>query len=353
MRWIVAVALAVGVSVPLAVVPTHVRVLSARATPWQLSVAGGIVTVTGRTKNATTCHLTLSSPYVEVTWSHAARSCTSGRFSALVTFGPNTSTKRRNVQLELVARHASSVATGKFYVSLAPRVLLVTTTSTPVAPTRTTTVAGTTTTTPVAAVPPFGGGGGSPAPTTTTTSAVPPTTTTTTTGIAPAFNVTSVWIEGQNGGVADAPETVEMIELTGTFYDVSGLTITDNAGDSCPAGGPAPYSGGGAGCANGGIVLSAGASPPGSQLTSLTVSATGVPSETFTWRQFAPVVTAVADPTDSSETIFTVSGPFATIGDGWVSIGLNGENGACGPTTPNPDGASPPSPRRASPPRAT
>ena len=90
---------------PLAV-PT---VLSARATPSALGPSGGQVAVTGTVRHAASCQLELlSRQSFPVVYSHnPTTACRSGRYSALVTIGANTSRVKRTVAFALVARNGT------------------------------------------------------------------------------------------------------------------------------------------------------------------------------------------------------------------------------------------------------
>jgi hypothetical protein len=94
-------------------------VLSARAVPWVLPASGGFVNVTGRVKNASSCQLELLSSYaIPVGYSRSSTPCGGGNFSAQVTFGANLASVGRTVELALVARSATSMSSGRFYVHL-------------------------------------------------------------------------------------------------------------------------------------------------------------------------------------------------------------------------------------------
>ncbi len=94
-------------------------VLSARAVPWVLPASGGTVTVTGRVKNASSCQLELLSSYaIPVVYSRLSTPCGGGNFSTPVTFGANLASIGRTVRLALVARSATSMSSGRFYVHL-------------------------------------------------------------------------------------------------------------------------------------------------------------------------------------------------------------------------------------------
>jgi Peptidase A4 family len=96
-------------------------VLSATATPAKLPAPGGVVTVAARVENATTCQLQLlSTQSFPVVYSHNARSCSNGTFSANVTIGPNNSNVLRTIAFSLAASEGSDHADDPFYVSLAP-----------------------------------------------------------------------------------------------------------------------------------------------------------------------------------------------------------------------------------------
>jgi hypothetical protein len=107
----------------------HALVLSAAASPPQLPAGGGTVEVTGRVENASSCQLELLSGLAgAVVFSHAARSCTTGTFSARVTIGPNASSAPQTIAFALEASNAISEFTGKFYIAVAgaePEVLAV------------------------------------------------------------------------------------------------------------------------------------------------------------------------------------------------------------------------------------
>ncbi|HTW08431.1 MAG TPA: G1 family glutamic endopeptidase [Acidimicrobiales bacterium] len=96
-------------------------VLSVRAVPWVLPASGGFVTVTGRVKDATSCRLELLSSYaIPVAYPAKSEPCGGGNFSALVSFGANLASVGRTVKLALVARSATSMSSGRFYVHLEP-----------------------------------------------------------------------------------------------------------------------------------------------------------------------------------------------------------------------------------------
>ncbi|HTT89541.1 MAG TPA: G1 family glutamic endopeptidase [Acidimicrobiales bacterium] len=96
-------------------------VLSVDAAPWVLPASGGIVTVTGHVKDATSCQLeVLLSFAIPVVYSHGSTTCSGGNFSAPVTFGANLASVGRTVVLALLARSATSMSSGRFYVHLEP-----------------------------------------------------------------------------------------------------------------------------------------------------------------------------------------------------------------------------------------
>jgi len=97
------------------------RVLSVRAVPSVLPASGGFVTVTGRVKDASSCQLELLSSYaIRVAYPAKSAPCGGGHFSALVSFGANLASVGRTVKLALVARSATSMSRGRFYVHLEP-----------------------------------------------------------------------------------------------------------------------------------------------------------------------------------------------------------------------------------------
>ena len=97
-----------------------VVVLSVRAAPSQLPAAGATVTVTGKVGHASSCQLELlSSQSLPVVYSHDAKNCSGGNYSAHVTIGPNSSTRPHTVAFALVARSGTSAFAGRFYVRLA------------------------------------------------------------------------------------------------------------------------------------------------------------------------------------------------------------------------------------------
>jgi hypothetical protein len=100
--------------------PRVAVVLSAHATPANLSSTGGVVEVAATVENATQCQLQLmSSQSFPVVYSHNPRNCANGDFSAYVTVGPNNSVVQRTIAFDLVAGNANSSSTGRFYVLLA------------------------------------------------------------------------------------------------------------------------------------------------------------------------------------------------------------------------------------------
>ncbi len=134
-------------------------VLSVGAAPDNLPAGGGTVAIGGKVGHAVECRLQLlSKQSFPVVYSHNARTCSNGDYSAHITIGPNTTTVQRTIAFSLVASGKVTVSSGKFYVLLAAAH----------APVTTTTVPPTTTTLPPTT---------KPSPTTTTT--VPPVTTTT------------------------------------------------------------------------------------------------------------------------------------------------------------------------------
>ena len=95
-------------------------VLSAGATPGNLSAGGGVVAVAATVENATTCQLQLlSKQSFAVVFSHNSRSCSDGKFSAQVTVGPNSTQVQRSVAFGLVAKNGASSSVGRFFVLLA------------------------------------------------------------------------------------------------------------------------------------------------------------------------------------------------------------------------------------------
>ena len=100
--------------------PRVAVVLTAGATPANLSAGGGDVAVAATVENATECQLQLiSSQSFSVVYSHNPRSCSDGVFSAQVTIGPNNSPVQRTIAFNLVASNAKSSSAGRFYVLLA------------------------------------------------------------------------------------------------------------------------------------------------------------------------------------------------------------------------------------------
>jgi hypothetical protein len=99
----------------------HSLIESVSTAPRLVSARGGTVTVTGKIEHATSCQLELlSRQSVPVVYSHSAKSCASGSYSARVTIGANPSPVSRVVAFALVARNQSSSFTGPFYVELGP-----------------------------------------------------------------------------------------------------------------------------------------------------------------------------------------------------------------------------------------
>ena len=93
----------------------HPVVLSARATPSSLGANGGVVTVTGRVRGASTCSVAvLRDDHIKVSLPKQA-SCAKGTYSEHVRFGPNNAASAVDVRLGLVAGRARGV----FYVSVA------------------------------------------------------------------------------------------------------------------------------------------------------------------------------------------------------------------------------------------
>jgi len=94
-------------------------VLSVQVVPWVLPASGGFVTATGRVKDAGSCQLELLSSYaIPVAYPAKSTPCGGGKFSALVSFGANLASVGRTVKLALVARSATSMSRGRFYVHL-------------------------------------------------------------------------------------------------------------------------------------------------------------------------------------------------------------------------------------------
>ncbi len=102
--------------------PAPAAVVSLNATPASLSATGGIVSVVAKVQNASLCQLRLlSTQAFAVVYSHNARACTSGAFSALVTIGPNNTSVQRTVAFALVVFDNATNATDstdRFYVLL-------------------------------------------------------------------------------------------------------------------------------------------------------------------------------------------------------------------------------------------
>jgi Peptidase A4 family len=93
-------------------------ILSVDVTPAKLSAGGGVVAIAAKVENASTCQLQLlSKQSFPVVFSHNARACTSGAFSAMVTIGPNPTTVQRLIAFALLATGASH-ANDPLYVSL-------------------------------------------------------------------------------------------------------------------------------------------------------------------------------------------------------------------------------------------
>jgi hypothetical protein len=102
--------------------PAPAAVVSLSATPPSLSANGGIVSVVAKVQNASMCQLRLlSAQAFAVVYSHNARACTSGAYSAQVTIGPNNTSVQRTVAFALVAFDNATNATDsadRFYVLL-------------------------------------------------------------------------------------------------------------------------------------------------------------------------------------------------------------------------------------------
>ena len=111
-------------------------VLKAQAAPAELPASGASFTITGVVAHAASCQLELlSRQSFAVVYSHNAKSCRGGAYSARVTVGPNTTGVPRTVAFALVARNAAFASTSRLYVVLAPASKPATT---PVPPTTTT-----------------------------------------------------------------------------------------------------------------------------------------------------------------------------------------------------------------------
>jgi hypothetical protein len=94
-------------------------VTQVNASSSELGPRGGVVTVSGTVAHATTCQLQLlSAQSFPVVYSHNARSCTGGTFSAQVTIGPNPSAVTRTVAFALVASNGSASTKSDFRVML-------------------------------------------------------------------------------------------------------------------------------------------------------------------------------------------------------------------------------------------
>jgi hypothetical protein len=98
-------------------------VLSVHAAPGALPLGGGQVHVTGTVRSASFCQLRLlSRQSFPVVYSHnPTTACDHGIFSAHVTIGVNPSPVQRTVAFALVARNGPFSFTGRFYISVAPR----------------------------------------------------------------------------------------------------------------------------------------------------------------------------------------------------------------------------------------
>jgi hypothetical protein len=108
-----------GFSVVVAVAAPPV-VLSVSGAPSVLPPGGGQVTLTGTVEHATTCQLELlSSQSFPVVYSHDAKGCDAGSYSASVVIGANPSPIIRTVSFALLARNGTSSSTRRFYVTLA------------------------------------------------------------------------------------------------------------------------------------------------------------------------------------------------------------------------------------------
>jgi hypothetical protein len=100
--------------------PAPPAVLSAGAAPGELPAPGGTITVAGRVEHATSCRLQiLSSQSFAVVYSHNAKSCASGSYSAHISVGPNPTAVPRTIAFALVASNGTSSSTDRFYVLLA------------------------------------------------------------------------------------------------------------------------------------------------------------------------------------------------------------------------------------------
>jgi len=250
-------------------------VAQAGAATKTVSASGGSVRFAATVRDAKTCGWS-SSPKI-AGFAKTAR-CKTGTVARLARFTANTSTATKSYAVTLIVR-GKTTTVDHWKVNQA-RETPPTTTTVPdtgtLAPTTTTTAPQTTTTT--------------------TTTSTTTTTTTTTTTPTPYFNVTSLVTEEYANAYG-----YQMVDLYGTFQNLSSLTLTDNAGDSCSAG----YSASGADCE---IPISAGASPTSTQLTSVTVSSPGLPSKSFSWPHLTPTVTATSNGIDS--TTFSIGGTF-------------------------------------------
>ena len=95
-------------------------ILSVGLTPSKLPAGGGVVAIAARVENAASCQLQLQSKQsFPVVYSHNAKACSTGIFSADVTIGPNPTTVPRTVAFGLTASATSSHANDPVYISLA------------------------------------------------------------------------------------------------------------------------------------------------------------------------------------------------------------------------------------------
>ena len=162
--------------------PAHAVVVSVKATPHVLGSVGGTVQIKAVVKHATKCSLkVLAAKSLGIGYSHNAKSCSSGSFSAHIVITANRGVANKILEFSVVARNKNSSGTGKFYVTVVGGGFGVGQHHTVPPTTTATTVAGatnsgtTTTTAPVSV-----GGGAPPTTSATTTPTTAPTTTVTT-----------------------------------------------------------------------------------------------------------------------------------------------------------------------------
>ena len=199
--------------------PARPAILEALANPWELPAKGGWTTVTGKVRNARTCHL------VALGWKHPtlpSQDCSSGTFTEKLWLSANEKHVAKSQAFELVAT-VGATAIGKFFVRLAAAPLPPPTTTTTAAHVTTTTAPPIVVSSPPPAFvlpPPVVTLPATTTSSTTTTTVAPTTTTSSTTTTVPPTTTTTV-----ASTTTTSPTTTTTVASTTTTSSTTTTTV--------------------------------------------------------------------------------------------------------------------------------